>query len=87
MVDIFKKTDSPTSIIWFFLLGVIFPIITFIIIIIIVINVIILSEAISSTLADTYQRLYELPEPKLPVKYPRTPGYRPSPEDNPYNAW
>ncbi|XP_027056174.1 uncharacterized protein LOC113683163 isoform X2 [Pocillopora damicornis] len=44
-------------------------------------------EAISSTLADTYQRLYELPDPKLPVKYPRTPGYRPSPEDNPYNAW
>ena len=51
------------------------------------ISIIILSEAISSTLADTYQRLYELPDPKLPVKYPRTPGYRPSPEDNPYNAW
>jgi len=44
-------------------------------------------EAISSTLADTYQRLYELPDPKLPVKYPRTPGYRPALEDNPYNAW
>ena len=44
-------------------------------------------EAISSTLADTYQRLYELPDPKLPVKYPRTPGYRPAQEDNPYNAW
>ena len=44
-------------------------------------------EAISSTLADTYQRLYELPDPKLPVKYPRTPGYRPAMEDNPYNAW
>ena len=51
------------------------------------ISIIILSEAISSTLADTYQRLYELPDPKLPVKYPRTPGYRPSPEDNLYNAW
>ena len=50
------------------------------------ISIIILSEAISSTLADTYQRLYELPDPKLPVKYPRTPGYRPSPEDNLYNA-
>ncbi|XP_022805662.1 uncharacterized protein LOC111342806 [Stylophora pistillata] len=44
-------------------------------------------KAISTILADTYQRLYELPDPKLPVKYPRTPGYRPSPEDNPYNAW
>ena len=50
------------------------------------ISIIILLEAISSTLADTYQRLYELPDPKLPVKYPRTPGYRPSPEDNLYNA-
>ena len=44
-------------------------------------------EAISSTLSDTYQRLNELPDPKLPVKYPRTPGYRPAQEDNPYNAW
>ena len=44
-------------------------------------------EAISNTLADTYQRLYELPDLKLPVKYPRTPGYRPSVEENPYNAW
>ena len=26
-------------------------------------------------------------EPKLPVKYPRAPGYRPSPEENPHNAW
>ena len=46
-----------------------------------------LTEAISKTLGDTYQRLYELPDPKLPVKYPRTPGYRPSAEENPYNAW
>ncbi|HLJ86786.1 MAG TPA: amidase [Candidatus Angelobacter sp.] len=35
----------------------------------------------------SYNRLDELPEPKLPVKYPRTPGYRPSAEENPYNAW
>ena len=47
----------------------------------------IVTEAISKTLGDTYQRLYELPDPKLPVKYPRTPGYRPSAEENPYNAW
>jgi amidase len=35
----------------------------------------------------SYNRLDELPEPKLPVKYPRTPGYRPGPEENPFNAW
>ncbi|KAL9961246.1 hypothetical protein ACROYT_G030155 [Oculina patagonica] len=51
------------------------------------ISVICTKEAIAITLADTYQRLYELPDPKLPVKYPRTPGYRPSAEENPYNAW
>jgi amidase len=38
------------------------------------------------TLAS-YRRVGELPEPKPEVKYPRTPGYRPSPEDNPLNAW
>lgn len=45
------------------------------------------TEAIAKTLGDTYQRLHELPDPKLPVKYPRTPGYRPTPEENPFNAW
>ena len=63
----------------------------FVIVIIIVVSIICCCGfspgAISDILADTYQRLYELPDPKLPVKYPRTPGYRPSPEDNPYNAW
>ena len=34
-----------------------------------------------------YARLEELTEPTLPVKYPRTPGYRPQPEDNPLGAW
>ncbi|MBN9463249.1 MAG: amidase [Burkholderiales bacterium] len=33
-------------------------------------------------------RLVErLPDEPLPVKYPRTPGYRPEPADNPWNAW
>jgi len=27
------------------------------------------------------------PESKLPVKYPRTPGYRPDAKENPLNAW
>ncbi|OKH26351.1 amidase [Chroogloeocystis siderophila] len=40
----------------------------------------------SGTLAS-YSRLDELTEPTLPVKYPRTPGYRPLPHENPYNAW
>ncbi|XP_033113996.1 amidase-like [Anneissia japonica] len=29
----------------------------------------------------------KIPEPTLPVKYPRLPGYRPSAEENPLNAW
>ncbi|HCK76497.1 MAG TPA: Asp-tRNA(Asn)/Glu-tRNA(Gln) amidotransferase GatCAB subunit A, partial [Gammaproteobacteria bacterium] len=35
----------------------------------------------------SYRRIEELPELRPEVKYPRTPGYRPAPEDNPYNAW
>lgn len=35
----------------------------------------------------SYARLDELAEPKLPVKYPRLPGYRPGSEENPFNAW
>ncbi|KAJ7382905.1 hypothetical protein OS493_031963 [Desmophyllum pertusum] len=40
-------------------------------------------DAIATTLADTYQGCTSVPDPKLPVKYPRTPGYRPSAEENP----
>ncbi len=35
----------------------------------------------------SYKRIAQLSEPKLPVKYPRTPGYRPSESENPLNAW
>jgi amidase len=35
----------------------------------------------------SYDRLDELSEPKLPVKYPRSAGYRPGKEENPWNAW
>lgn len=35
----------------------------------------------------SYARLDRLAEPKLPVKYPRGPGHRPTVEENPYNAW
>lgn len=47
-------------------------------------------ESFRGLMADgiaSYSRLDELTEPTLPVKYPRTPGFRPQPEDNPYNAW
>ena len=33
------------------------------------------------------RELEQLPEHRPPVKYPRTPGLRPEPEDNPHNAW
>src|SRR5262249_29734589 len=36
---------------------------------------------------QSYARLDEMVEPTLPVKYPRTPGYRPSEAENPLNAW
>ena len=35
---------------------------------------------------ESYHRLDDLAEPKLPVNYPRTTGYRPPPEENRYNA-
>jgi len=34
-----------------------------------------------------YDRLDELPDYVPPVKYPRTPGRRPSGDENPYGAW
>ena len=41
---------------------------------------------VEGTLAS-YARLDQLAEPELPVKYPRSRGYRPDPEENPLNAW
>jgi amidase len=38
-------------------------------------------------IVKSFRRLEELPERKLEVKYPRTPGYRPAPEENPLNGW
>ena len=38
-------------------------------------------------LKESYDRVDALAEPTLPVKYPRQPGFRPSPRDNPHNAW
>jgi len=36
---------------------------------------------------DNYARVSELPDRHLPTKYPRLPGHRPAPEENPFNAW
>ncbi len=35
----------------------------------------------------SYARLDQLAEPTLPVKYPRSPGHQPDPEDNRFGAW
>jgi amidase len=35
----------------------------------------------------SYRRLDQLTEPALPVRYPRTGGHRPEPEENPLGAW
>ncbi|MGD9537547.1 MAG: amidase [Alphaproteobacteria bacterium] len=48
------------------------------------------AESFRGLMAGTvaaYSRMDDLPDPKLPVKYPRDPGYRPRPEDNKYNQW
>jgi len=36
---------------------------------------------------DGYNVVDQLPDNLPPVKYPRTPGYRPQPEENAHNAW
>ena len=36
---------------------------------------------------QAYDRVNQLPDYLPPVRYPRTPGYRPGPNENPLNAW
>ena len=36
---------------------------------------------------DAYNVVAAMPDEVPVVKYPRTPGYRPAPEENPRNAW
>ncbi len=43
-------------------------------------------EVMEGTLL-AYDRLQELPDYLPPVRYPRTPGYRPGAAENPLNAW
>jgi amidase len=44
-------------------------------------------RALMGNALASYARLDELTEPTLPVNYPRSPGCRPQPEDNPLGAW
>ena len=44
-------------------------------------------RALMGGVLGSYKRLDQYDEPRLPVKYPRTPGHRPAPADNPLNAW
>src|SRR5919202_2497273 len=45
-------------------------------------------ELIEVVLNDSYQQIDQLAEVEPPpVKYPRSSGYRPEPEENPLNAW
>ena len=44
-------------------------------------------QALMEPMASGYQILDELPDEVPAVRYPRTPGYRPEGEDNPYGAW
>ncbi|HKA22461.1 MAG TPA: amidase family protein, partial [Blastocatellia bacterium] len=36
---------------------------------------------------EGYNVVDQLPDNLPPVKYPRNPGYRPSPDENKHNAW
>ncbi|MBV9174461.1 MAG: amidase [Chloroflexi bacterium] len=44
-------------------------------------------QALINYTLGSYARIDQLTEPSLAVKYPRLPGYRPSPEQNPLGAW
>lgn len=41
----------------------------------------------TAPLAGDYALVESLPDPRLPVKYPREAGYRPPAAENPLNAW
>jgi amidase len=43
-------------------------------------------ELLKATI-KSYRELELIPERKLPVKYPRTPGWRPAASENPLNGW
>lgn len=44
-------------------------------------------HALMGGMFDAYDLIDELPNPVPPVTYPRVPGAKPAPADNPHNAW
>ncbi|MGH7905226.1 MAG: amidase [Candidatus Binataceae bacterium] len=44
-------------------------------------------KAVIDPLLATYDRLDEMPEPSLEVKYPNRPNWRPAGQENPLGAW
>ncbi|MEX2518226.1 MAG: amidase [Paracoccaceae bacterium] len=44
-------------------------------------------QGLIAGLMPGYAKLDRMPEPTLPVKYPRDSGWRPGAQDNPHNAW
>ncbi len=44
-------------------------------------------QRVLKDMALSYDRLDDYVEPKPPVKYPRTLGHQPTPEEDPLNAW
>lgn len=44
-------------------------------------------QTVMKAFCDGYSSLDKLNEPGLPVKYPRTPGQPPKPEENKLNGW
>src|SRR5579864_60207 len=44
-------------------------------------------RALFTTYVDAYNTIAAMPDEVPRVKYPRTPGYRPGPEENRFNAW
>ncbi|PZU21278.1 MAG: Asp-tRNA(Asn)/Glu-tRNA(Gln) amidotransferase GatCAB subunit A [Shinella sp.] len=44
-------------------------------------------HALMGGMFDAYDVIDALPNPLPQVKYPRTPGFKPAPEDNKYGAW
>ena len=45
------------------------------------------TKRIVGPLVEAYQALDSIPDNLPEVQYPRTPGYRPQPAENPHNAW
>ena len=43
--------------------------------------------AMSAVMMGFMDRVDELPQPRIEVKYPRTPGYRPTLEEDPLNLF